>query len=487
MNHVIHIPKAGMMLITNMVFFSRELDGIGSLTWGTVGSVMRYPFHGNGANANYRFQEHVSGSPFSIISSNSSNCNMPKPRNGYTLIQNVLADALQAKSFLCGTCNRALGSKGLGGNVKCKVLQATCSSQGCVAYSQNDLEELILGKEPRKGKKLTVRNTQELAQKLQTAAEEMAKKTGNVCQHPPTTAIAHPGGAHEESEKEESEKEESEVSFEDSREVRGEDSEILSSFTLETSLQESTLHKEVEELRQKVKQLEEALKKKDREDEVKLLKLTTFCHAISLQVKELLEAHTATTFRPPVQTTRQKGKEKEKEKEKEKPVRTNKPYDKNGSSSKNPSSPQSPPAAPSTPKTPASTLTRASTPTASPSSTRASPTTLASPTTTTRASPTTPASPTPSRPSRSSAKIVQSDCKTLEVTGLRLPFELGRSRQCLRDMGVLTSRVRNLSWISQRRDAIAMELSTPAAAVAVGAILRKKGATVTSLLDGRHF
>ena len=68
MNHVIHIPKAGMMLITNMVFFSRELDGIGSLTWGTVGSVMRYPFHGNGANANYRFQEHVSGSPFSIIS-----------------------------------------------------------------------------------------------------------------------------------------------------------------------------------------------------------------------------------------------------------------------------------------------------------------------------------------------------------------------------------------------------------------------------------
>jgi len=389
--------------------------------------------------------------------------------------------------------------------VKCKVLQATCSSQGCVAYSQNDLEELILGKEPRKGKKLTVRNTQELAQKLQTAAEEMAKKTGNVCQHPPTTAIAHPGGAHEESEKEESEKEESEkeesekeesekeesekeeseVSFEDSREVRGEDSEILSSFTLETSLQESTLHKEVEELRQKVKQLEEALKKKDREDEVKLLKLTTFCHAISLQVKELLEAHTATTFRPPVQTTQQKGKEKEKEKEK--PVRTNKPYDKNGSSSKNPSSPQSPPAAASTPKTPASTLTRASTPTASPSSTRASPTTLASPTTTTRASPTTSASPTPSRPSRSSAKIVQSDCKTLEVTGLRLPFELGRSRQCLRDMGVLTSRVRNLSWISQRRDAIAMELSTPAAAVAVGAILRKKGATVTSLLDGRHF
>ena len=68
MNHVIHIPKAGMMLITDMVFFSRELDGIGSLTWGTVGSVMRYPFHGNGANANYRFQEHVSGSPFSIIS-----------------------------------------------------------------------------------------------------------------------------------------------------------------------------------------------------------------------------------------------------------------------------------------------------------------------------------------------------------------------------------------------------------------------------------
>ena len=86
-------------------------------------------------------------------------------------------------------------------------------------------------------------------------------------------------------------------------EVRGEGSEILSSFTLDTSLQESPLQREVEELRQKVKQLEEALKRKDGEDEVKLLTLTTYCHAISSQVKELMEAHT--TSRPPVHTTQE--------------------------------------------------------------------------------------------------------------------------------------------------------------------------------------